>query len=118
MVITDKIKREADRVFRQRVLRARATSPEEKLAAGPRLFEYASKITLGGIRNQHPDAEEAEVRRIFSERLLLQTRIEAEQRKQYLRKRDGGGASILAPAGGSSYNPVPSGAGARRHLNC
>jgi hypothetical protein len=87
MTDMDDTKQMADQVFRQRVLRARAMSPEEKFAAGPRLFEYASEITLGGIRNQHPDADESEVRQIFSERLSLRKRIEAEQLKQYLRER-------------------------------
>jgi hypothetical protein len=86
MADMDDTKQMADQVFRQRVLRARAMSPEEKFAAGPRLFEYASEITLSGIRNQHPDADELEVRRIFSERLSLRERIEAEQLKQYLQE--------------------------------
>ena len=87
MTDMDDTKQMADQVFRQRVLRARAMSPEEKFAAGPRLFEYASEITLSGVCNQHPDADESEVRRIFSERLSLRKRIEAEQLMQHLRER-------------------------------
>ena len=38
-----------DDIYRERVLRARAMSPEEKFLAGPRLFEMACRITMDGI---------------------------------------------------------------------
>ena len=37
-----------DEIYRERVLRARAMSPEEKFLAGPRLFEMACRITMDG----------------------------------------------------------------------
>lgn len=65
-----------DDIYRQRVRRARAMAPEEKLLAGPRLFEMACRITADGIRAQFPHANEAEVRRILRDRLALRRRLE------------------------------------------
>jgi len=65
-----------DEIYRQRVLRARATPPEEKLSAGPRLFEYACRITMEGIRHQFPDADDRRVQEILAERLALRRRLE------------------------------------------
>ena len=68
-----------DEIYRRRVLRARAMPPEEKLAAGPRLFEYACRITLEGIRHRFPDADERRVQEILAERLALRRRMEQVQ---------------------------------------
>jgi hypothetical protein len=65
-----------DDIYREKVLRARQTSPEEKLLEGPRLFEMACRITMDGIRSQHPDADEEEVLRILEQRLALRERLE------------------------------------------
>lgn len=65
-----------DDLYRERVLRAREMSPEEKFLAGPRLFEMASRIVMDGIRHQHPDADEARVRQILAQRLALRERLE------------------------------------------
>jgi len=64
-------------LYAEEVLRARKMSPEEKILAGPRLFELACQITMDGIRHQYPDANPAEVRRILSERLALGKRLES-----------------------------------------
>jgi len=65
-----------DAIYRERVLRARRTPPEEKFRAGPRLFERACRIMKEGIRHQHPEADERWVEQILRERLALQRRIE------------------------------------------
>jgi hypothetical protein len=65
-----------DDLYRQRVLRARRMPPEEKLLDGPRLFEMACRVTMDGIRSQHPDADEAQVRQILAQRLALRQRLE------------------------------------------
>jgi hypothetical protein len=65
-----------DDIFRERVLRARRTPPEDKLLDGPRLFDYACRITMDGIRNQFPDADEKRVREILAERIALLRRLE------------------------------------------
>jgi hypothetical protein len=66
----------ADELYRERVLEARAMAPEEKLLAGEELFDYACSITLAGIRNQFPEASEAECRRMLEARLELRDRME------------------------------------------
>ena len=65
-----------DEIYREKVLRARAMSPEEKLLDGPRLFEMGCEISKSGIRAQYPDADEAEVLRILKDRLKLARRLE------------------------------------------
>lgn len=65
-----------DDIFRERVLRARRTPPEEKFLDGPRLFDYACGITLAGIRRENPDADERQVREILKQRLTLLRRLE------------------------------------------
>jgi hypothetical protein len=50
-----------DSLFRERVLRARLTAPEQKLLDGPRLFDIACRIMKDGIRNQYPEADERQV---------------------------------------------------------
>ena len=67
----------ADEIYRDRLVEARAMSPEDKLLAGEELFDYACSITLAGIRNQFPDATEEECRRILEERLALRERMES-----------------------------------------
>lgn len=65
-----------DEIYRSKVLRARAMSPEERMLDGPRLFEMGCEITRAGIRAQHPNADEAEVERILKDRLALARRLE------------------------------------------
>ena len=65
-----------DELYREEVLEARAMSPELKLLAGEELFHYACSITLLGIRNQFPEADEAERQRILESRLKLQRKLE------------------------------------------
>jgi hypothetical protein len=65
-----------DAIYRERVHRARRTAPEQKLLAGPELFEMACEITRAGIRHQHPDADEAQVEAILARRLAIRKRLE------------------------------------------
>ncbi len=65
-----------DELYRERILRARRIPPEEKLLAGPRLFDYACRITMEGIREQHADADDQEVREILAQRLAIGRRLE------------------------------------------
>ena len=65
-----------DELYWEEVLRARAQPPEEKLLAGPRLFELACQVTLAGIRHDHPEADDQEALRILRERLALARRLE------------------------------------------
>ena len=70
----------ADDIFRERVLRARAMSPEDKLSSGFELFEFACEITRAGIRHQFPHAAEGDVEHILAQRLALKERLENGQR--------------------------------------
>jgi hypothetical protein len=64
-----------DSIYRERVLRARRTSPEQKLLAGPRLFARSCRIMADGIRHQYPDADEQRVGEILRARLALVQRL-------------------------------------------
>ena len=71
------IQRLIDELYREELREARAMPPEQKLLLGEELFVHACSITLAGIRNQFPEADEAERRRILEQRLELQQRLEA-----------------------------------------
>ena len=60
-----------DDIYRERVLRARRTPPEQKILAGCRLFEFACETMMDGIRHENPGADEARVQEILRERLDL-----------------------------------------------
>jgi hypothetical protein len=68
-----------DELYREEVIEARAMTAEEKLLAGEDLFESACRITLAGIRNQFPEADEAERWRILETRLAWRTKQEETQ---------------------------------------
>ena len=65
-----------DTIFRERVLRARQLSAEEKFLAGPRLFDHVCRVMRDGIRHQHPDADAQQVDEILSVRLVLARRLQ------------------------------------------
>jgi hypothetical protein len=65
-----------DQLYREQVLAARAMKPEEKLLAGPRLFDFACRVAMDGIRQQFPEADENRVREILAERVALGRRLE------------------------------------------
>jgi hypothetical protein len=50
-----------DQLYRERVLRARAMPPEEKLVMGLRLFDRSCRIMADGIRGEFPGAGEDRV---------------------------------------------------------
>jgi hypothetical protein len=70
----DPIKELSDDIYRERVIRARRTPPEEKFLAGAQLFESACRITAAGIRSEFPDASETKVHEILTQRLDLARR--------------------------------------------
>jgi hypothetical protein len=65
-----------DELYREELREARAMSAEEKLLAGEELFLYACSITLAGIQNQFPNADEAEQRRILESRVDFQRKLD------------------------------------------
>ena len=65
-----------DQLYRERVLRARAMPPEEKVALGLRLFDRSCRIMADGIRDEFPEADEERVPEILRARLALARRLE------------------------------------------
>ena len=65
-----------DALYRSEILLARQMSEEEKLLAGPRLFDRACRIMKDGIRSEYPDADEARVEELLRARLALVRRLE------------------------------------------
>jgi hypothetical protein len=56
-------------LYRERVLRARAMPPEQKLLAGARLFNRVCRLMIDGIRSQFPEADDKRANEILVERL-------------------------------------------------
>ena len=65
-----------DDIYRERVKRARATPPEQKLLDGFRLFEYVCQLMTDGIRHENPGADDREVQEILARRIDLGRRME------------------------------------------
>jgi hypothetical protein len=61
---------------REEIERARNMPPEEKLMAGPRLFDQACRVMEAGIRNERPDANDEEVLEILRRRVALYRTLE------------------------------------------
>jgi len=66
-----------DDLYLDEIRRARDMSPEEKILAGPRLFELAYELMLTGLRHQNPGCTEAEIAVLAQERLDSQRNREA-----------------------------------------
>ncbi len=58
-----------DSIYSERVKRARATAPEDKLMDGFLLFEESRRWALSGIRAEFPDVDAVQAEQIFLERL-------------------------------------------------
>lgn len=65
-----------DQIFRERIIRARKLTFEDKFFAGEELFHMACEITKGGIRSQNPEANEDEVYQLLLKRLAIRERLE------------------------------------------
>jgi hypothetical protein len=65
-----------DALYREELIEARGMAPAEKVRAGQQLFEAACRMTLAGIRNQHPGLSEEQCLEILRQRLVLQRRLE------------------------------------------
>lgn len=61
----------ADAIYRERVLRARRTPPEKRILQGPELFDYACSISMCGLRQEMPNATDAELRQGLRRRLAI-----------------------------------------------
>lgn len=65
-----------DSIYREKVDRARRRSAAEKFADGLELFDFSCRLMADGIRMQHPEADEAEVRRLMTKRFEIARRLE------------------------------------------
>ena len=66
----------ADTLYWEKVERARAMKPEDRMQAGPELFDYACSITLTALREQMPGASEAELLEALRQRIALKRQLE------------------------------------------
>jgi len=57
-----------DQLFVEKVMRARAMSPEERFMASFELFEEIEERMRAGVKMEFPEADTAEVERILSAR--------------------------------------------------
>ncbi len=65
------IRGEAEAIYMERVLRAQATPPDQKLVDGFRLFDRSRGLMRDGVRHQFPDASPQQVEAIVQQRLDL-----------------------------------------------
>lgn len=74
--IMEPIKELVDDIYRERVLRARRTPIEQKIAAGGELFEGVCERMADGLRDENPGADEATIQELLRRRLALVRRLE------------------------------------------
>jgi hypothetical protein len=70
----------ADALFWEKLERARRVPPEERMKAGPELFDYACAITMNSLRERMPAATEAELLAKVRERLAIKRELEEATR--------------------------------------
>jgi hypothetical protein len=78
--IMEPIRELADAIYRERVLRARRTPIELKIAAGGELFEGVCERMADGLRDENPGADEATIQELLRRRLALLRRLEYPSR--------------------------------------
>jgi hypothetical protein len=72
----DDIKRLADDIYREQIIRARRISSVEKLMEGPRLFDAVCERMKAGIRGRTPDAHEDEVQQLLLQQIQRLRKVE------------------------------------------
>ena len=70
----------ADTLYWEKVERARTMKPEDRMKAGPELFDYACSITLTALHEQMPRASEAELLAVLRQRLAIKRQLEEASR--------------------------------------
>jgi hypothetical protein len=65
----EEIRRQAEDIFREKIIRSRKLTPAEKFREGFELFEWACLQSLNGIRNRYPELSAEEHQRILERRL-------------------------------------------------
>ena len=70
----------ADTLYWEKVERARAMKPEDRMKAGAELFDYACSITLTALREQMPGASESQLLVALRQRLAIKRQLEETTR--------------------------------------
>ncbi len=70
----------ADTLYWEKVERARAMKPEDRMKAGAELFDYACSITLTALREQMPGASESQLLAALRQRLAIKRQLEEATR--------------------------------------
>jgi hypothetical protein len=70
----------ADTLYWEKLERARRMKPEDRMQAGPELFDYACGITLTALREQMPGASDAELLEALRRRLAIKRQLEEAPR--------------------------------------
>ncbi len=73
--MNDEFKPLADAIYRERVLRARKTPPEERLLDGIRLYDQAVERMRLGVQINNPGASPDEVERLLISRIRKSWRV-------------------------------------------
>ena len=68
-----------DSIERDKILNARAMSPDRKLRAGLELFDLNRALILAALKLQHPQADATELSSLFLKRLAKVRELEADQ---------------------------------------
>lgn len=68
-----------DPSYNDRVERSQRMSLEERFYGTLEMIDLSRELMLAGIRMQFPDADDARVREIFTERLRIVERLEQRQ---------------------------------------
>lgn len=66
----------ADDLFQEEVMSAERMTPEERILAGPLLFEMACHAILAGLRLEFPDASDLQLQELLTQRLQLLRELE------------------------------------------
>jgi len=66
----------AEQLFWDKIERAKTMAPEQRVVVSLELFDRTRRVMLDGIRNDYPQADEAEVLSVLQQRLELLRRLE------------------------------------------
>lgn len=64
-----------DQLYREEILRARAQTPQQRVAGAFGIAPFAHSLMMAGIRGQHPQADDAEVWRLARARIAMARRL-------------------------------------------
>ena len=67
-----------DSIERDKILNARAMSPDRKLRAGLELFDLNRALILAALKSQHPQADATELNALFLKRLAKVRKLEED----------------------------------------